>query len=125
VRRLSEDERERLLYQEFIRENHARRIRAWVTNSAKSDLGVAPEVAEAVDQILSPLDEVFRQDLGLVCESHHRDNLDDFDTYKTSQPYGMSRHETANLHYVALLHRGTAGAPRAVFPLKPHSRQIT
>jgi molecular chaperone HtpG len=103
--KLPSDERERFIYQEFVRANHAKRIRAWITNTERTEFGVSNEVAAAVDEILSPLGDVFRSDLGLICESHHLNNLNDLETYKTSQPYGMSEPETANLHYSALLLR--------------------
>ena len=103
--RLPSDEQERFLYPEFVRANHAKRIRAWITNTERVELGVSSDVSDAIDQILSPLGQTFRFDLGLVCESHHLDNLDDFRTYKVSQPYGNSDLETGNLHYAALLLR--------------------
>ena len=69
--RLPSDEQERFLYQEFVRANHAKRIRAWITNTERVELGVSSDVSDAIDQILSPLGQTFRFDLGLVCESHH------------------------------------------------------
>jgi molecular chaperone HtpG len=56
---------------------------------------------------LKPLGNTFRNDLGLVCESHHLDDLDNVDKYKLSRPYGNSAAETANLQYAALLLRTT------------------
>ncbi len=47
----------------------------------------------------------FRNDLALVCSSHHLSDLDDLQRYKTSQPYGNSDDETANVHYAALILR--------------------
>jgi molecular chaperone HtpG len=101
----TEDEKERFIYQEFVRNHHAKRIRDWVTGAAASELGVANEAAGAVSNILEPLGEVFRRDLGLVAESHHADDLHDFRKYKPSQPYGTQQASTANLQYAALVLR--------------------
>ena len=58
-----------------------------------------------VDRLLQSLDPLFRRDLGLVCESHHKYDLDDFAKYQTSRPYGTSKEETANLHFASILLR--------------------
>jgi molecular chaperone HtpG len=102
---LSLDEAERLLYQEFVRDNHARRIRAWIQGQERTQLGISEDAAREVDRLLNPLDSTFRDDLGLICESHHLDDLDDLEKYKVSRPYGDSDDETANLQYAAVLLR--------------------
>ena len=58
-----------------------------------------------ISTLLEPLGPQFRRDLGLICESHHLDDLNDHRKYKVSQPYGDSDAETANLHFVSLLLR--------------------
>ena len=102
---LPPDAAERFLYQEFVRERHADRIRAWVTGKAPEILGVSVDAMQQIDELLRPLSPQFRRDLALVCESHHRDDLHDFKKYKISQPYGNSDPETANVHYSAILLR--------------------
>src|SRR5262249_2153798 len=99
------DERERFLYQEFVRYKHAERIRYWITGKAPERLGDATLVMKEVAALLEPLQPQFRKDLGLVCESHHLDDLGDLTKYKPSQPYGNSEEETANVQYAALLLR--------------------
>lgn len=96
---------ERFLYQEFVRHKHAERIRAWITGQIRSDLGAAWDAFTQIDTLLESLGPQFRRDLGLICESHHLNDLHDLKKYKPSQPYGDSDAETANLQYCAVLLR--------------------
>jgi molecular chaperone HtpG len=107
VEQLSGDSLDRFLYQEFVRENHANRISWWIQGQAAEHLGVSREVALGVDDLLRPLPEQFRRDLAIVCQSHHLDDLNNLKKYQTSQPYGNSDDETANLQYAAVLLRTT------------------
>lgn len=122
VLQLPEVDSERFLYQEFVREKHAERIRAWVIGRAVDHLGVTPDVVREVNGLLDTLGPQFRRDLALVCESHHLNDLNDFKKYKVSQPYGNSDAETANVQYAAillrtadLLHITSDRTPSAVF----------
>jgi hypothetical protein len=105
VDQLPSEQRERFLYQEFVRYHHAERIKWWIMGDAPSHLGDAHDAEREVDRLLQTLDPLFRRDLGLVCESHHKYDLDDFDKYQTSRPYGSSKDETANLHFASILLR--------------------
>jgi hypothetical protein len=105
VEQLQPQDRERFLYQEYVREHHATRIRDWVMGRAPDHLGVTHDTMTLVAKLLDPLGSRFRQDLALVCESHHLDDLQDFRKYKVSQPYGKTDQEAANVHYAALLLR--------------------
>jgi molecular chaperone HtpG len=105
VARMSIEDSERFLYQEFVREHHASRIRGWISGKVPRLLGAADKVVQEIDVLLTGLNEGFRNDLGLVCESHHLDDLYQLDKYKPSQPYGSSTDETANLQYCAILLR--------------------
>jgi hypothetical protein len=105
VEQLPPDKAERFLYQEFVRENHAKRISNWIMGRAPDHLGITPDSMLEVEALLSTLDPQFRHDLALVCESHHLEDLNNFKKYKVSQPYGNSDEETANLQYVAVLLR--------------------
>lgn len=96
---------ERFLYQEFVRHKHAERIRMWIMGKAPMYLGVSHEAMQEVDRLLSPLNQDFRSDLGLVCQSHHLDDLGDLRKYAISCPYGDSDEETVNLQYAAALLR--------------------
>lgn len=101
----SREEAERFLYQEFVREHHAERIRMWLCGQDSVALGVSSDAATEVRKLVEPLGDNFCRDLGLVCESHHLEDLGDVKKYKPSQPYGDDPKEAANLQYAALLLR--------------------
>jgi len=105
VAKMPDGEAERFLYQGFVRQHHAERIRQWISGKSKGDLGIADRVISEVDQVLKGLHDRFRKDLGLICESHHLDDLDDLANYKLSQPYGSGPQESANLQYCAIVLR--------------------
>lgn len=105
VAKLPDDEKDRFLYQEFVRSKHAERIRVWIMGQTKDQLGIATNVIEEVSKLLEPLGLQFRRDLGIVCESHHLNDLNDVQKYKVAQPYGNSDAATVNLQYSAVLLR--------------------
>lgn len=105
ILRMPLEQAEKFLYQEFVRQNHAHRIRSWVMGKNARSLGVADQVLSEVNHVLEGLGDKFRKDLGLVCESHHMEDLDDLEKYRTSQPYGSNPQEYANLQYCAILLR--------------------
>ncbi|MDD5095684.1 MAG: hypothetical protein PHV74_15120 [Dehalococcoidia bacterium] len=102
---LPAEQQDRFLYQEFVRQNHAERIRLWISGVGCTRLGVSEQTAIEVDKLLTPLGDQFRRDLGFVAESHHLDDLDNLTKYRVSQPYGDSDAETGNLQYAAVLLR--------------------
>ena len=102
---LDPDEASRFLYQEFVRNKHGERVRNWIMGKAHDSLGVTDQVFNEINRLLSDLDSQLRQDLGLICESHHLSDLDDFDKYYLSRPYGNSKDETANLQFAAIVLR--------------------
>lgn len=105
IAELGEENAERFLYQEFVRKQHAHRIKAWIDGTPHLHFGAADSLVEEIQGLLGGLPPQFRRDLGLICESHHSSDLDDFGQYKLVQPYGDSEAETANLHYCALILR--------------------
>jgi hypothetical protein len=105
IEHLPAEEKERFLYQEFVRSKHAERIKHWITGEAITYLGISPEVVNEIDSLLRNLESVFRRDLGMVCESHHLDDVGDYGKYKVRQPYGQSSKEIVNLQYCAVLLR--------------------
>lgn len=98
-------EREKFLYQEFVREHHAERIYSWITGRNYRDYGKAEEATSELEDLLSDFDSVFREDLGTICKSHHKDNLGDTDIYGVCKPYGNKEKEEVNLQYSAVLLR--------------------
>lgn len=99
------EDKEKFLYQEFIRSIHATRIKNWIIGEFKFCDGNCKEVIDAINDILNPLGNLFRRDLGIICESHHKDDMDNFDIYKTCTKYGNEKDERVNLHYIAIILR--------------------
>lgn len=102
---LSDAEREKFLYQEFVRYHHAARVRKWIEGDASRNLGVNDKIVGEVQRLLAGVDPVFKEDLAKVCESHHLDDLYDVKKYPVDQYYGSSGSERANVQFAAILLR--------------------
>jgi hypothetical protein len=105
VEKLQEQEQDKFLYQEFVRSNHAKRIKNWLVGTNDLSLGKTNIISEEIRKLFSNLDEIFRTDLGKICESHHENDLDDFSKYEIEKFYGNDPKEHVNLHYCAILLR--------------------
>ncbi|MER7419384.1 ATP-binding protein [Micromonospora peucetia] len=105
VEGLGKDQLERFLYQEFVRTNHPRRIRSWLSNSPDSEFGYDEALVDQLHRSLEGIRPPFLKDLGLVCESHHLDDLHNTSKYQVDRPYGQTDGETANTQYLAILLR--------------------
>lgn len=106
AKKMPPEQQERFFFQEFIRENHATRIKEWITGRHSRHWGdTVKPIAEEIAKLTDPLPARFRENLATVCESHHRDNLNRFDLYPLSQRYGNDPLEIANVQYAALLLR--------------------
>ena len=100
------EEAEQFLYQEYVRKNHAHRIKQWINGEYGDLKGTEGEtLVSEINDALRHLDSRFRRDLALVCESHHLDDLDNFTKYSTCVHYGNDPAETVNLHYSAIILR--------------------
>ena len=99
---LNLQDRERFLYQEFVRDNHAARIRSCLAQPENASMGFNSLLGAELKSLLTGLEPIFVADLALVCESHHRDDLHDVSKYIVSRPYGNSDDETANVQYAAI-----------------------
>lgn len=104
VNSLGEDA-EKFIYQEFVRSKHAERIENWINGNRDIDYGEVNQIIDEIDKVLCNLDPAFREDLAMLCRSHHLDDLDDFDKYQTSAKYGNDKEEIVNLHYIAIILR--------------------
>lgn len=105
IKTLGEDA-ERFLYQEYVRANHAKRIRCWITGGTSVPDGANEStIVQELEKILDHLHPKFKRDLGTVCESHHLDDLYDFSKYETCARYGNTADECVNLHYIAIVLR--------------------
>ncbi|WP_229068993.1 ATP-binding protein [Actinoplanes sp. DH11] len=96
---------ERFLYQEFVRTNHAKRIRGWITGNPDATLGFDQGLVDHISATFADMPAVFVKDLALVCESHHLDDLHATSKYKVDRPYGSDPQEAANVQYAAILLR--------------------
>lgn len=105
VEELPPHDRDVFLYQEFVRFNHARRVRQWIDGTVDTSLGLSHAAVAEIQRVLFNLDPTLRRDLGLIAESHHLDDLDDLNKYKLVQPYGSTDAETANIQYCAIVLR--------------------
>jgi hypothetical protein len=96
---LTLEEREEFLYQEFVREYHAKRIFHWIQGQDAPQYGDAKAAVETVNSLLGSLEQVVRDDLAKICLSHHEGDLFDFDKYQVNRVYGDDPEGEANLHY--------------------------
>ncbi|MFD8465215.1 ATP-binding protein [Streptomyces cyaneofuscatus] len=102
---LDQQEREKFLYQEFVRYNHATRVRKWIEGDSSVALGANEVIVEEVQRLIGSMEPVFKEDLAKVCESHHLDDLYDVKKYPVDQYYGSSPNERANVQFAAVLLR--------------------
>ena len=99
------DSGELFLYQEYVRKNHAKRIRMWISGEKDEDGKFSENIINEIQKLLEPMDSLFKQDLALICESHHLDNLDDYDFYDTNKYYESSEDAKVNMQYIAVILR--------------------
>ncbi|MFF2952048.1 ATP-binding protein [Kitasatospora sp. NPDC057965] len=102
---LGAEEREKFLYQEFVRHHHAARVRKWITGDFSPNLGATDKVVTEIQDLLRQVEPVFRADLAKVCESHHLDDLYDMKKFPVERYYGSSERERANVQFAAILLR--------------------
>ncbi len=105
LRNLNQIDREEFLYQEFVRDNHARRIHDWITGIESTRYGDASAAVDAINGLLAGMNDVVRDDLAKICLSHHEDDLFDLGKYRINRVYGDDDAGQANLHYAAIILR--------------------
>jgi molecular chaperone HtpG len=66
VDELSAEDRDVFLYQEFVRHNHARRVRQWIEGTLDPTFGASNAAVFAIQRVLSTLDPTLRKDLALT-----------------------------------------------------------
>lgn len=108
TRRMSDEERARFYFQEFIRKGHASRIKEWITGRHTRRWGskVAP-IADAIAHALKSLPPRFLEHLAIVCESHHSNKLDKRNLFPLFTRVGNDPNEVVNVQYAAILLRTT------------------
>ena len=103
LKKLSTEQQERFIYQEYVRKNHGKRIADWLKKENEGEYD--EEVVGIVQDLVKGLKSIFIHDLANVCASHMSDDLDNRDIYPVKQEYGMGEQESANVFYAALMLR--------------------
>jgi len=100
-------EDEKYLYQEFVRQYHAVRIRSWLELKTPNRYGLSTVQQEIINSsFLAASDfDLFKKDLAMICESHHLDDIDNFSKYKIQSRYGNTDDACVNLNYIAIILR--------------------
>lgn len=99
--KLPNDEKERFLYQEYVRHNHGKRVEKWI-NYAGDEICNGFEAE--LNSIFSGFSDDLKESLASICASHQEDDLN-LDMLDVDKAFGASDAETSNLLYVALLLR--------------------
>jgi len=100
VESIKGDAGEKFLYQEYVRRNHGKRIHEWIINCKTK----TSEPYKLISDMLGTLDNSFRSDLAMICQSHQWDELPDR-LKSVDEAYGSSDSEKVNLLYVSILLR--------------------
>lgn len=102
---LPQNQQDRFIYQELVRKTHGERIKYWILDEKNPDFNIDFTIVKEIKSLIGKLDLLFLRDLAIVCESHQLSDLEDFEKYKISQPYGITTKEEANVFYIALILR--------------------
>lgn len=101
LNKLPDDERERFIYQEYVRRNHGKRVRIWLTDrDSVKEYGFSKEL----DEMFIGLSPELLESIAIICESHNLDNLD-MDQLEVDFAFGSGKQEKANLLYAAIILR--------------------
>jgi hypothetical protein len=85
------------LFEEYIRQTHSQRIFDWLI----SDHNTLPQ-AKHLRGLLYQTSDTFRHYLGVICRSHHLNNLHDKGLYPVDCQFGNDPTERANIQFVAI-----------------------
>ena len=106
IERIQGEERDKFLYQEFIRYNHAHRICDLIKGRDVEKWGQETEpIFCEIKSVMQDLPPRFKENLANVCESHHLENLNNKDYFPILQRYSGHKESSANVQYAALLLR--------------------
>lgn len=120
--KLSDEKREKYLYQDYVRDNHGNRIETLLIDIANKRDSDNPIVTVLRD-VLCNIDSDFLKDLGKVCKSHSEpfETVANFDIQK---PYEQARESEVNLLFASailrtadLLHVNSERTPDVDFTL--------
>lgn len=97
---LTAEEQDRFWYQEYVRREHGNRAYDWIKNCKKYNY--AP--CNMINEVLGGLDDLFIEDLALVCKSHTLNELPK-ELHNVNKAYGPTDLERVNLLYASTLLR--------------------
>ncbi|MDD9177239.1 MULTISPECIES: HD domain-containing protein [Aliivibrio] len=104
VNTISSDKKDDYIFQEFIRANHAKRVKNWIYESNK--LGEHGNVSsQIIAEMLRNIPQAFKRDLALICESHNLDDIKDVSKYKPDAQYSQVDCSKVNVQYCAIVLR--------------------
>ena len=89
---------EHFIYEEYIRHTHAQRIFEWITGGALADSIQGKELSA----LLHTTDSNFRHYLGVICRSHHLNDLHDKNSYPLEFRFGNQPNDQANVQFLAI-----------------------
>ena len=103
--KLSEEKREKYIYQDYVRDNHGNRIELWLTEVANRKKSDNPVVKVLYDMLCN-VDPDFLKDLGKICRSHC-EPFADVAEFDINKPYEQARESEVNLLFAAAILRTT------------------
>lgn len=106
IEKLGQEERESFFFQEYIRYRHPMRVRDWILgNSKHHEVHTIKIIRQEIHELFQDLPARFKTSLATVCESHHRNDLNNTNRYPLYETYGPDNRENANIQYCAIILR--------------------
>lgn len=101
---LKNENRDKAIYQDYVREHHGDRVFNWISSINDSYNGSNP-IEKLLYDILSKVDSKFRIDLARLCKSHQEKILDVFKNEDADIQYSQDENTKVNLIYCAAVLR--------------------
>lgn len=115
--------RDELIFEEFVRHHHAARIRSALLQDGEKGLGDVSRITPILQSLFHEFDPKCMADLALICESHHKNDLDNVSKYTVKSVHGTGQAQI-NIQAIAILLRvadvlqiGTGRTPSIDFAL--------
>jgi len=89
---------EHFIFEEYIRHTHAKRIFDWITYGQLAKCVQANEMTS----LLHTTTDSFLHYLGIICQSHHLDNLHDKSVYPLDLNLGNTSEDRANIQFLCI-----------------------
>lgn len=106
IENIQERERDSFLYQEYVRKNHAIRVKQWILGTPPYYYGESvKKIVNLVQELLSGLPKRFLSNLADVCLSHDEDYISDTKLFPLCERYGNDKFEYANVQFAAIILR--------------------